>query len=79
MKIYNFYFHICQSDGKEQISFTHPPDLSSFLKIMEKNGSLHKRKKYPIMIMNCLIIGAPLIKKFIHVDVFETDLDCLMI
>nr|YP_010565947.1 hypothetical protein RF1 [Medicago rotata]UZC30531.1 hypothetical protein RF1 [Medicago rotata] len=31
-----FFFQICKSDGKERISFTYPPDLSSFLKIMEK-------------------------------------------
>ena len=31
-----FFFHICQSDGKERISFTYPPNLSTFLKIMER-------------------------------------------
>nr|YP_009657396.1 hypothetical chloroplast RF1 [Medicago monspeliaca]QCO74373.1 hypothetical chloroplast RF1 [Medicago monspeliaca] len=35
-----FFFHICESDGKERISFTYPPDLSSFLKIMEKKMDL---------------------------------------
>jgi hypothetical protein len=40
-----FFFHICQSDGKERISFTYPPDLSSFLKIMEKKMDLFTRDK----------------------------------
>ncbi|CAI8614669.1 unnamed protein product [Vicia faba] len=38
-----FFFQVCQSDGKKRISFTYPPHLSTFLKIMEKNGSLQKR------------------------------------
>ncbi|KAL5053361.1 hypothetical protein RYX36_034043 [Vicia faba] len=37
------FFQVCQSDGKKRISFTYPPHLSTFLKIMEKNGSLQKR------------------------------------
>ena len=40
-----FFFHICQSDGKERISFTYPPDLSSFLKIMEKKMDLFTKDK----------------------------------
>nr|YP_009572826.1 hypothetical chloroplast RF19 [Melilotus albus]QBE89698.1 hypothetical chloroplast RF19 [Melilotus albus] len=40
-----FFFHICQSDGKERISFTYPPDLSSFLKMMEKKIDLFRRYK----------------------------------
>nr|YP_010010877.1 hypothetical chloroplast RF19 [Medicago archiducis-nicolai]QOI00498.1 hypothetical chloroplast RF19 [Medicago archiducis-nicolai] len=40
-----FFFHTCQSDGKERISFTYPPDLSSFLKIMEKKMDLFTRDK----------------------------------
>nr|YP_010964583.1 hypothetical chloroplast RF19 [Hedysarum campylocarpon]WNM89238.1 hypothetical chloroplast RF19 [Hedysarum campylocarpon] len=40
-----FYFHICQSDGKERISFTYPPNLSAFLKIMEKKMDLFTRDK----------------------------------
>nr|WIL95975.1 hypothetical chloroplast RF19 [Caragana tibetica] len=40
-----FFFHICQSDGKERISFTYPPDLSTFLKIMEKKMDLFTRDK----------------------------------
>nr|YP_010832510.1 hypothetical chloroplast RF1 [Astragalus oxyglottis]WFG51948.1 hypothetical chloroplast RF1 [Astragalus oxyglottis] len=40
-----FFFHICQSDGKERISFTYPPHLSAFLKIMEKKIDLFTRDK----------------------------------
>uniref|UniRef100_UPI0030DED952 Ycf1 n=1 Tax=Hedysarum lehmannianum TaxID=1402432 RepID=UPI0030DED952 len=40
-----FYFHICQSDGKERISFTYPPNLSTFLKMMEKKMDLFTRDK----------------------------------
>nr|YP_009429930.1 hypothetical chloroplast RF1 [Carmichaelia australis]ASY01261.1 hypothetical chloroplast RF1 [Carmichaelia australis] len=40
-----FFFHICQSDGKERISFTYPPNLSTFLKIMEKKMDLFTRDK----------------------------------
>jgi len=45
MKIHSFFFHICQSDGKERMSFTYPPDLSSFLKIMGKKMDLFTRDK----------------------------------
>nr|YP_010565973.1 hypothetical protein RF1 [Medicago murex]UZC30607.1 hypothetical protein RF1 [Medicago murex]UZC30683.1 hypothetical protein RF1 [Medicago murex] len=40
-----FFFNICQSDGNERISFTYPPDLSSFLKIMENKMDLFTRDK----------------------------------
>nr|UWV19188.1 hypothetical protein RF1 [Padbruggea filipes] len=40
-----FFFHICQSDGKERISFTYPPSLSTFLKIMEKKMDIFTRDK----------------------------------
>nr|YP_009680772.1 hypothetical protein Ycf1 [Kummerowia striata]AYA54506.1 hypothetical protein Ycf1 [Kummerowia striata] len=30
-----FFFHTCQSDGKERISFTYPSNLSTFHKMME--------------------------------------------
>nr|YP_010989945.1 hypothetical chloroplast RF1 [Astragalus membranaceus]WOV68305.1 hypothetical chloroplast RF1 [Astragalus membranaceus] len=40
-----FFFHICQSDGKERISFTYPPNLSTFLKIMERKMDLFTRDK----------------------------------
>nr|YP_010832966.1 hypothetical chloroplast RF19 [Astragalus arpilobus]WFG53012.1 hypothetical chloroplast RF19 [Astragalus arpilobus] len=40
-----FFFHICQSDGKERISFTYPPHLATFLKMMEKKIDLFTRDK----------------------------------
>nr|YP_010173621.1 hypothetical chloroplast RF1 [Medicago arabica]QSJ48862.1 hypothetical chloroplast RF1 [Medicago arabica]UGK73028.1 hypothetical protein RF1 [Medicago arabica]UZC30303.1 hypothetical protein RF1 [Medicago arabica]UZC30379.1 hypothetical protein RF1 [Medicago arabica] len=40
-----FFFHIGESDGKERISFTYPPDLSSFLKIMENKMDTFTRDK----------------------------------
>nr|QVX31136.1 Ycf1 [Sesbania drummondii] len=40
-----FYFHICQSDGKERISFTYPPNLSTFFKIMKTKMDLFSREK----------------------------------
>nr|AIK20874.1 hypothetical chloroplast RF19 [Lathyrus japonicus] len=40
-----FFFQTCESDGKKRISFTYPPHLSSFHKIMEKKMDLFKRDK----------------------------------
>nr|YP_010211659.1 hypothetical chloroplast RF1 [Astragalus galactites]UBI43096.1 hypothetical chloroplast RF1 [Astragalus galactites] len=40
-----FFFQICQSDGKERISFTYPPNLSTFLNMMEKKIDLFTRDK----------------------------------
>nr|WPW47831.1 hypothetical chloroplast RF19 [Fagus crenata]WPW47913.1 hypothetical chloroplast RF19 [Fagus crenata]WPW48159.1 hypothetical chloroplast RF19 [Fagus crenata] len=39
------FFHTCKGDGKERISFTHPPSLSTFLKIIERKMSLFTIKK----------------------------------
>nr|YP_009027078.1 hypothetical chloroplast RF19 [Trifolium grandiflorum]AGO63732.1 hypothetical chloroplast RF19 [Trifolium grandiflorum] len=39
------FFHICQSDGKQRISFTYPPNLSTFLKIMEQKLGYFIRAK----------------------------------
>nr|QNH92045.1 hypothetical chloroplast RF19 [Ammopiptanthus mongolicus] len=44
-EISQFFFHTCQSDGKERISFTYPPNLSTFLKIMETKISLLTTEK----------------------------------
>lgn len=44
-EISQFYFHTCQSDGRERISFTYPPNLSTFLKIMETKIFLSTREK----------------------------------
>nr|YP_010937103.1 hypothetical chloroplast RF19 [Pseudochirita guangxiensis]WKW94046.1 hypothetical chloroplast RF19 [Pseudochirita guangxiensis] len=34
-----YFFDICQSDGKEKISFTYPPSLSFFLEMIKKRVS----------------------------------------
>nr|YP_009437616.1 hypothetical chloroplast RF19 [Primulina liboensis]ATG28043.1 hypothetical chloroplast RF19 [Primulina liboensis] len=34
-----YFFYICQSDGKEKISFTYPPSLSIFVKMIKKGIS----------------------------------------
>nr|YP_010512116.1 hypothetical protein Ycf1 [Myrospermum sousanum]UXL83440.1 hypothetical protein Ycf1 [Myrospermum sousanum] len=44
-EISQFFFHTCQSDGKERISFTYPPSLSTFLEMMETKMSLFKIEK----------------------------------
>lgn len=51
-----YFFHTCQSDGKERISFTYRPSLSIFLEIIKKKrypGS--QQKNFPTM--NCIRIG----------------------
>nr|USG96500.1 Ycf1 protein [Girardinia diversifolia] len=35
-----YFFHTCQSAGKERISFTHPPSLSTFFEMIERKTSL---------------------------------------
>nr|QVX28797.1 hypothetical chloroplast RF1 [Poiretia bahiana] len=35
-----FFFFICQSDGKERISFTYPTNLSTFIKMMQTKTDL---------------------------------------
>nr|YP_010964513.1 hypothetical chloroplast RF19 [Ototropis elegans]WNM89168.1 hypothetical chloroplast RF19 [Ototropis elegans] len=44
-EISEFFFHTCQSDGKERISFTYPSNLSTFHKMMEKKIYLLERDK----------------------------------
>nr|QVX29308.1 hypothetical chloroplast RF1 [Indigofera miniata] len=44
-EISEFFFHTCQSDGKEKISFTYPPSLSIFLKMLESKFFLFTREK----------------------------------
>nr|QVX30630.1 hypothetical chloroplast RF1 [Camoensia scandens] len=44
-EISQFFFHTCQSDGKERISFTYPPNLSTFRKIMQTKISLFTTEK----------------------------------
>nr|QVX29887.1 hypothetical chloroplast RF1 [Geoffroea spinosa] len=43
--ISQFFFDTCQSDGKERISFTYPPNLSTFLKKMETKMDLFTTEK----------------------------------
>nr|YP_010163185.1 hypothetical chloroplast RF19 [Psophocarpus tetragonolobus]QRI60977.1 hypothetical chloroplast RF19 [Psophocarpus tetragonolobus] len=45
-EISEFFFHTCQSDGKEIISFTYPSNLSTFQKMMEKKIYLFTRAKF---------------------------------
>ena len=40
-----FFFHTCQSDAKERISFTHPSSLSTFLEMMQGKTSLFTTEK----------------------------------
>nr|YP_010513352.1 hypothetical protein Ycf1 [Centrosema coriaceum]UXL84923.1 hypothetical protein Ycf1 [Centrosema coriaceum] len=40
-----FFFHTCKNDGKERISFTYPPNLSAFQKIMERKMDLFISEK----------------------------------
>nr|YP_010169844.1 hypothetical protein RF1 [Amphicarpaea edgeworthii]QRZ59666.1 hypothetical protein RF1 [Amphicarpaea edgeworthii] len=42
-EISEFFFHTCQSDGRERISFTYPPNLSTFHKMMETKIYLFTR------------------------------------
>nr|YP_010700908.1 hypothetical chloroplast RF1 [Neustanthus phaseoloides]WCI20980.1 hypothetical chloroplast RF1 [Neustanthus phaseoloides] len=44
-EISEFFFHTCQSDGRERISFTYPPNLSTFHKMMETKIYLFTRNK----------------------------------
>nr|AQV09881.1 Ycf1 [Lupinus princei] len=44
-EISQFFFFICQSDRKETLFFTYPPNLSTFLKIMKKKISLLTKEK----------------------------------
>nr|ATO88890.1 hypothetical chloroplast RF1 [Vachellia tortilis subsp. raddiana]ATO88972.1 hypothetical chloroplast RF1 [Vachellia tortilis subsp. raddiana] len=40
-----FFFHICESDAKERISFTYPSSLSTFLEMMQRKTSLFTTEK----------------------------------
>nr|YP_009669950.1 Ycf1 protein [Salvertia convallariodora]YP_009669964.1 Ycf1 protein [Salvertia convallariodora]QCW95269.1 Ycf1 protein [Salvertia convallariodora]QCW95283.1 Ycf1 protein [Salvertia convallariodora] len=35
-----YFFYTCRNDGKEKISFTYPPSLSTFLEMIQKKNSL---------------------------------------
>nr|YP_009455467.1 hypothetical protein RF1 [Adenolobus garipensis]AUG83463.1 hypothetical protein RF1 [Adenolobus garipensis] len=40
-----YFFYTCKSDGKERISFTYPPSLSTFAEMMQKKMSLFTTEK----------------------------------
>nr|AEX94019.1 hypothetical chloroplast RF19 [Ledebouria cordifolia] len=40
-----YFFYICPSDGKQIISFTYPPSLSTFSEMIERKISLYKTEK----------------------------------
>nr|YP_010374623.1 Ycf1 [Dalbergia millettii var. mimosoides]QXU57976.1 Ycf1 [Dalbergia millettii var. mimosoides] len=44
-EISQFFFYTCKSDGKEKIFFTYPPNLSTFIKMMEKKIDLFTPEK----------------------------------
>nr|YP_009758364.1 hypothetical chloroplast RF19 [Vavilovia formosa]QIN90170.1 hypothetical chloroplast RF19 [Vavilovia formosa] len=43
-----FFFQTCESDGKKRISFSYPPHLATFRKMMEKKMDLFRRDKTSI-------------------------------
>nr|YP_009334462.1 hypothetical chloroplast RF19 [Albuca kirkii]APO11272.1 hypothetical chloroplast RF19 [Albuca kirkii] len=40
-----YFFYICPSDGKQRISFTYPPSLSTFSEMIERKISLYRTEK----------------------------------
>nr|YP_009485195.1 Ycf1 [Barclaya kunstleri]AUD56382.1 Ycf1 [Barclaya kunstleri] len=42
-----YFFDTCASDGNQRISFTYPPSLSTFLKIIQKKMSFRAAEKLP--------------------------------
>nr|YP_010634309.1 hypothetical chloroplast RF1 [Rorippa teres]WBQ43825.1 hypothetical chloroplast RF1 [Rorippa teres] len=42
-----YFFYTCQSDGKERISFTYPPNLSTFFEMIQKKIPSFTREKRP--------------------------------
>nr|YP_010187505.1 Ycf1.1 [Eutrema yungshunense]QZH78832.1 Ycf1.1 [Eutrema yungshunense] len=42
-----YFFYTCRSDGKERISFTYPPNLSTFFEMIQKKIPLFTREKTP--------------------------------
>nr|YP_009891568.1 Ycf1.2 [Alliaria petiolata]QKK37941.1 Ycf1.2 [Alliaria petiolata] len=42
-----YFFYTCQSDGKERISFTYPPNLSTFFEMIQKKIPSFIREKTP--------------------------------
>nr|YP_010421170.1 hypothetical protein RF1 [Urtica atrichocaulis]USG54973.1 hypothetical protein RF1 [Urtica atrichocaulis] len=42
-----YFFHACQSVGKDKICFTHPPSLSTFFEMIERKLSIFIKEKRP--------------------------------
>nr|BBN91165.1 Ycf1 [Eutrema japonicum] len=42
-----YFFYTCRSDGKERISFTYPPNLSTFFEMIQKKIPSFTREKTP--------------------------------
>nr|YP_009000392.1 hypothetical protein BN845_1130 [Arabis alpina]CCW28239.1 hypothetical protein BN845_1130 [Arabis alpina] len=42
-----YFFYTCQSDGKERIAFTYPPNLSTFFEMIQKKIPSFTREKTP--------------------------------
>nr|UPX04731.1 photosystem I assembly protein Ycf1 [Nymphaea glandulifera] len=42
-----YFFYTCASDGKQRISFTYPPSLSTFFEMIQKKMSFHTAEKLP--------------------------------
>nr|YP_010323469.1 Ycf1 [Noccaea yunnanensis]UKP88613.1 Ycf1 [Noccaea yunnanensis] len=42
-----YFFYTCRSDGKERISFTYPPNLSTFFEMIKKKIPSFTREKAP--------------------------------
>nr|QWK45250.1 hypothetical chloroplast RF1 [Stephania tetrandra] len=40
-----YFFYTCQSDGKQRISFTYPPSLSTFLEMIQRKMFLYTTEK----------------------------------
>nr|ATI24963.1 hypothetical chloroplast RF1 [Kuhlhasseltia nakaiana] len=45
-EISQFFFFTCESDGKQKISFTYPPSLSTFSEMLERKISLYVIEKF---------------------------------
>nr|DBA09749.1 TPA_asm: Ycf1 protein [Corydalis solida]DBA09750.1 TPA_asm: Ycf1 protein [Corydalis solida] len=43
----DYFFYTCRSDGKQRISFTYPPSLSTFFEMIERKGFLYLPEKLP--------------------------------
>nr|YP_010712915.1 Ycf1 protein [Corydalis semenowii]WDA93660.1 Ycf1 protein [Corydalis semenowii] len=43
----DYFFYTCRSDGKQRISFTYPPSLSTFFEMIERKGFLYTPEKIP--------------------------------